>query len=112
MSIYEQVKALAQERGLSLQTLAIKAGMGINSIYSWQKKDPSISRLTKVAEILNVSVDSLIGADTAAATKKSQQVDLNDDDVIMTFEGRPIPPEDLAYIKRILGSSDDNAKSN
>ena len=38
MSIYEQVKALAQERGLSLQTLAIKAGMGINSIYSWQKK--------------------------------------------------------------------------
>ncbi|MYV04804.1 helix-turn-helix domain-containing protein [Furfurilactobacillus milii] len=112
MSIYEQVKALAQERGLSLQTLAIKAGMGINSIYSWQKKDPSISRLTKVAEILNVSVDSLIGADTATATKKSQQVDLNDDDVIMTFEGRPIPPEDLAYIKRILGSSDDNAKSN
>ncbi|MYV16354.1 helix-turn-helix domain-containing protein [Furfurilactobacillus milii] len=112
MSIYEQVKALAQERGLSLQTLAIKAGMGINSIYSWQKKDPSISRLTKVAEILNVSVDSLIGVDTATATKKSQQVDLNDDDVIMTFEGRPIPPEDLAYIKRILGSSDDNAKSN
>lgn len=112
MSIYEQVKTLAQERGLSLQTLAIKAGMGINSIYSWQKKDPSISRLTKVAEILNVSVDSLIGADTAATTKKSQQVDLNDDDVIMTFEGRPIPPEDLAYIKRILGSSDDNAKSN
>lgn len=112
MSIYEQVKALAQKRGLSLQTLAIKAGMGINSIYSWQKKDPSISRLTKVAEILNVSVDSLIGGDTATATKKSQQVDLNDDDVIMTFEGRPIPPEDLAYIKRILGSSDDNAKSN
>ena len=76
------------------------------SIYSWKKKDPSITRLTKVADVLNVSVDYLLGNTDNPSKKKS--VDLNDDDVIMTFEGRPIPPEDLELMKRLLrgGQSD------
>ncbi|HAT53944.1 MAG TPA: XRE family transcriptional regulator [Lactobacillus sp.] len=112
MSIYDQVKQLAKKRGISLQNLAIKAGLGINSIYSWQKKDPSISRLTRVAEVLGVSVDSLLSKEKSSVAKTpTKKIDLSDKNVIMTYEGRRIPPEDLAYIKRILGSGDDDGKS-
>jgi len=106
MTVFERTKKMASSKGLSLQNLAEKAGLGINSIYSWKKKDPSITRLTKVADVLNVSVDYLLGNTDNPSKKKS--VDLNDDDVIMTFEGRPIPPEDLELMKRLLrgGQSD------
>ena len=106
MTVFERTKKMALSKGLSLQNLAEKAGLGINSIYSWKKKDPSITRLTKVADVLNVSVDYLLGNTDNPSKKKS--VDLNDDDVIMTFEGRPIPPEDLELMKRLLrgGQSD------
>jgi hypothetical protein len=42
---------------------------------------------------------------------KPEQIDISDskNDTIMTFEGRPIPPEDLEIIKRLLrgGKHDD-----
>lgn len=106
MTVFERTKKIASSKRLSLQNLAEKAGLGINSIYSWKKKDPSITRLTKVADVLNVSVDYLLGNTDNPSKKKS--VDLNDDDVIMTFEGKPIPPEDLELMKRLLrgGQSD------
>ena len=60
MTIFERVKKEADKQGLSLQDVASKAGFGINSIYGWKKKDPSISRVIKVAEVLGVSVDYLL----------------------------------------------------
>ena len=37
MSTYDRIKTLASNRGWSLQKLALKAGIGINSIYRWKK---------------------------------------------------------------------------
>ena len=39
---------------------------------------------------------------------KPKQVDIADDDVIMTFEGKPIPPEDLELMKRLLRGGRNN----
>ncbi|MCI1922591.1 MAG: helix-turn-helix transcriptional regulator [Lentilactobacillus buchneri] len=105
MTVYERTKKIADERGLSLQQVANKAGLGINSIYSWKKKDPSISRLAKVATVLGVSVDHLLGeTDKPSNNKKAKPVvDLNKDDAILTFDGKPIPEEDMELIKRLLG---------
>lgn len=61
MTVFERTKEIANKKGLSLQEVATKAGLGLNSIYGWKKKDPSISRLTKVAKVLDVSVDELLG---------------------------------------------------
>ncbi|MFT8955460.1 helix-turn-helix domain-containing protein [Liquorilactobacillus satsumensis] len=72
MTIFERTKSAADEKGLSLQNVAEKAGLGINSIYGWKKKDPSISRLNKVADVLDVSVDYLLGK-----TDKKKYYELN-----------------------------------
>ncbi|MDT6953534.1 helix-turn-helix domain-containing protein [Companilactobacillus alimentarius] len=105
MTVFERTKNMAKKRGISLQETAAKAGLGLNSIYGWKKKEPSIGRLAKVADVLHVSVDYLLGKtdDPEPAQKnKPTEVDINDDDVIMTFEGRPIPPEDIELMKRLL----------
>ena len=112
MTVFERTKEISKNKGLSLQQVAEKAGLGINSIYGWKKKDPSITRLTKVADVLHVSVDYLLGkTDDPEQSKKNKptEVDLNNDNTIMTFEGRPIPEEDMELIRRLLrgGRNDD-----
>lgn len=97
MTIFERTKEAADQQGLSLQEVATKAGIGINSIYGWKKKDPTVSKLQKVAEILHVSVDYLLGDDS-----KSNFADLADDSTLFTYEGKPIDDEDKEIIRRLL----------
>lgn len=73
MTTLERIKSLASEYGWSLQDLAKKAGIGINSIYRWDDKVPSTKSLTKVAKVLDVSVDYLLGK-----TNEKHYYDLND----------------------------------
>ncbi|MDT7038790.1 XRE family transcriptional regulator [Lactiplantibacillus pentosus] len=78
-------------------------------MYSWKVKEPSINNLKAVADVLNVSVDYLLGkTDDNSTSKKPKHVDIADDDVIMTFEGKPIPPEDLELMKRLLRGGRNN----
>jgi len=105
MTMFERIKKTAQEKGLSLNQLNDKSGFKQNIIYSWKTKNPSLERVTKVADVLHVSVDYLSGkTDDPDVNKgnKKKEVDIDDDDVIITFEGRPIPPEDLELMKRLL----------
>lgn len=103
MTILERIKELSKSQGLSLQAVAVKAGIGKNSIYKWDTQTPSIEKITNVANILHVSTDYLLGStDNQSAAPKHQQIDLEDESVIMTFEGKPIPPEDIELMKRLL----------
>jgi transcriptional regulator with XRE-family HTH domain len=107
MTLFERVKETAKKRGWSLQETAQKAGLGINSIYAWKNKTPSVDRIKSVADVLGVTVDYLLGETEKPSVSKPKQVDLDDDEVIMTFEGRPIPPEDVELMRRLLRGSRD-----
>ncbi|KRK58769.1 peptidase s24-like protein [Fructilactobacillus fructivorans] len=61
LTTIERIKRLARMRGWSLQLVAQKAGIGINNIYTWNKKTPSTKSLDKVAKVLGVSIDYLLG---------------------------------------------------
>ncbi|MBF7137993.1 helix-turn-helix domain-containing protein [Pediococcus pentosaceus] len=61
MTTIERIKKISKERGWSLQKVAEKAGIGINSIYRWNTKTPSTASLQAVAKVLGVSVDYLLG---------------------------------------------------
>ncbi|MGV0120359.1 helix-turn-helix domain-containing protein, partial [Lacticaseibacillus paracasei] len=85
-----------------------KAGISANYMYQWKKRNPSPKALASVADVLNVSVDYLLGkTDDNSTSMKPKQVDITDDDYIMTYQGKPIPPEDMEYIKRILNGGKD-----
>ncbi|BDZ30589.1 helix-turn-helix transcriptional regulator [Lactiplantibacillus sp. WILCCON 0030] len=103
MTMFERIKKISKEQGYSLSQLNDKAGLKTNIIYSWKNKVPSIEKLNAVANVLGVSTDYLLGKTSEkAVSNKPKKVDIEDDDVIMTFEGRPIPPEDLELMKRLL----------
>ena len=105
MALYERVKEYAKTKKLSLPELARKSGLSDNAIYNWKSHTPSDATLRSVAEQLGVSVEQLKGEEEKPVERK--KVDLDDDDVIMTFEGRPIPPEDLELMRRLLRGSRD-----
>ena len=105
MSLVERVKSIASKRkGWNLKETAQQAGLGVNSIYKWDKQSPSLKSLAAVADVLGVTVDDLRGAE-------KEQPKINQDpsfaDLGMPYGGK-IPDElkqtyvDLAesYFKR------------
>jgi transcriptional regulator with XRE-family HTH domain len=61
MTVVERIKEIAKKRGWNLKTTAIKAGLGENTIYGWKNFTPASDKLQAVADVLNVSVDYLLG---------------------------------------------------
>jgi transcriptional regulator with XRE-family HTH domain len=101
MTLFENVKMLANNKGMSLQDVAKKSGMGVNSIYKWKNPNynPSKPAIIAVANTLGVSEEKLKGEITHTEKK---HVDLADDDLFMTYQGKPLSDEDKELIKRIL----------
>ena len=66
MTIKERVKALADEKNISISKLEQTLGFGNSTIMKWDKILPNASRLQAVADFFDVSVDFLLGrtADT------------------------------------------------
>ncbi|WP_108730115.1 helix-turn-helix domain-containing protein [Weissella cibaria] len=111
MTIFERTKELAKKRGLSLQETAKSAGIGINSIYSWKDKKPSVDRIKAVADVLGVSVDYLLGnTDEMHSNKKDAPYDLKefiDSTPVLKYDGKDIPEAEMRIIRRILEDMDD-----
>lgn len=73
MNPYDRLKLLANKQGLSINDVEEKIGLGKNTLYSWKRKVPSGTNLTKVADFFDVSTDYLLGR-----TEKEQYYDLTD----------------------------------
>lgn len=113
MTTFERIKEISKNKGYSLSKLNDLAGLGTNSIYHWRDKTPSTASLKKVADVLGVSVDYLLGnTDEMHANKKvtTSGDDLKeyfDEHPILKFDGKEIPDAEMKIIKRILEDMDD-----
>lgn len=61
MSLFERTKETAQKQGLTVAMVEKRAGLSENALYSWRKSSPKSENLQKVADVLNVSTDYLLG---------------------------------------------------
>ncbi len=61
MTVYERIKEISKERGMSLQSVAKSAGLSQNMIYQYKKVNPKTETLRTLADVLGVSVDYLLG---------------------------------------------------
>ena len=111
MTVFERIKELAKKRGYSLTRLNNEAGLGTNSIYHWRTKSPSTASLKKVADVLGVSVDYLLGnTDEMHSNKKDAPYDLKefiDSTPVLKYDGKDIPEAEMRIIRRILEDMDD-----
>lgn len=92
MTLYERTINLSKQRGYSLKNLAIKAGLAENSIYDWKKSTPKADNLQKVADVLNVSTDYLLGRteELNSVSNSSKVTDILDDETVLAFDGMEI----------------------
>ena len=58
--IYDNIKAIADKKGLSIAEIEKKASLGNGIIGKWRESAPNVDSLVKVAKVLNVSVNTLI----------------------------------------------------
>lgn len=117
MTTFERIKEVSKKRGLSLQNVAKDAHLGINAIYRWKTQTPTAASLQKVADVLGVSVDYLLGkTDDMHANKKStgkEPVDLDkalSEEGMAMFDGQPLSEEYKRALLAMLNTMKDNGK--
>lgn len=103
MTLVSRTKETAKLRGLSLKTVATKAGLADNAIYRWDENNPKSENLKKVADVLHVSTDYLLGRtdELNPSSDKPEQVkeaNLDDSDLLLAFDGKEIDEEDKQAI--------------
>lgn len=72
--LFDRVKQLSSDRGVSLKKVATDLGFGENTIYKWKAQSPKGEYLDKVADYFDVSVDYLLGrTNTPQFTRKDER---------------------------------------
>lgn len=61
LPVYETVKKLCKERGLSFNDVEAGIGVGKNTLYGLKRNYPSMDRIMQLADFFDVSVDFLLG---------------------------------------------------
>lgn len=108
MTLVDRIKETAKKLDMNLQDVAKAAGIATNSIYGWKNVTPAADKLKAVADVLHVSVDYLLGnTDDPNPKVSTKPTDLADKDIVLSFEGKQIPPEDLETIRRFLRGGKD-----
>ncbi len=80
MTLLSRTKEIAKKRGMSMESLANKVGISKSGIYQWDKHEPKPSTIQKVADVLHVSTDYLLGRtdemNPSLANNKQTEVDI------------------------------------
>jgi transcriptional regulator with XRE-family HTH domain len=115
--LLEKIKYEASKQNLTLNQLNEKAGLGTNAIYRWRDQTPSIEKIQKVADVLHVSTDYLLGRtdSTENVSSKTLAMDeaLEDDELLLSFQGKEVTPEyrdAILAILRTMPDRDENGK--
>lgn len=58
--MYEKIRALAKEKGISIPNLEKAVGLGNGTIDGWNKSSPTAENLRKVANFLGVTMEHLM----------------------------------------------------
>ena len=111
MQLKERIVDLATHRHMSIAELERKLNFANGSISKWDKQSPSAERLQAVADYFDVSTDYLLGRNDSKKGKTSNDpADVSNKDVVLSFEGKIIPPEDMETIRRFLRGGNYNDK--
>ena len=101
-SISNQIKKLRRQRGWTQAQLADKLNVSTQTVSNWETglKSPRMGAIEKMATLFNVNESEIISAYPTASTVKT--ADLDDDDVIFTYQGKPLSEEDKKLIRRLM----------
>lgn len=113
MGLYERIKDVAKSKGYSINKLEQELGFARSSINKFNKNKPSIDKLQRIANLLDVTVDYLTAENEERVSKESTLTikDKRDIEKILDqtreqlmsqeglmFDGKPASPEAIDSI--------------
>ncbi|MGL9999658.1 MULTISPECIES: helix-turn-helix domain-containing protein [Enterococcus] len=81
MNAKDRIKQLAIQQKITIAELERKLNIANGTIGKWDKQNPSIEPLKKLADYFNVTTDYLLGRDTS----KLQKADPEEEKIITMF---------------------------
>lgn len=61
MKIFDKVKEVCLERGISIHALEKETGIGNGTISRWKESNPTVDKLKKVADYFGVPIEYFLG---------------------------------------------------
>ena len=58
--IFDRIKKICKEKGISVTSVEKKAGLSHAAIRKWNKSSPTVESLQAVAKVLDVTLDKLV----------------------------------------------------
>ncbi|WP_274355185.1 helix-turn-helix domain-containing protein [Ligilactobacillus salivarius] len=109
--IGQTIRDLRKQRKMSQTELAKILHVSQQTVTAWEtgKAEPSSSAISSLADYFDVTTDYLLGRPDRK-DDDAKTADIEDDDVIFTYEGRRIPKEDLELIRRIMRGTRNDIK--
>ncbi|MYV21539.1 helix-turn-helix transcriptional regulator [Lactobacillus salivarius] len=106
-----RISELRKQAGMSQFQLAKVLDIATSTLgmYETGKREPSLKVMNRIANYFNVTTDYLLGRPDKK-DDDAKTADIEDDDVIFTYEGRRIPKEDLELIRRIMRGTRNDIK--
>ncbi|MCW0953281.1 helix-turn-helix domain-containing protein [Weissella ceti] len=115
MSVFNNVKQTAKNKGLSIEQLADKLAeyseingvkVSKSTIYTWKTKEPSAEKIKAVADVLGVSVNYLMDADdTMTSRPTNEEIDFKESlDKAIAYNGKPLSDHDKAVILSFMAT--------
>lgn len=100
--IGQTIRDLRKQKRMSQTELAKIIHVSQQTVTAWEtgKAEPASSAVSNLADYFNVTTDYLLGR--PEKKKEKQNVELTDDDIIMTYQGKELSDEDREIIKRLM----------
>lgn len=110
-TIYERIKEVSDKRKMSIDYVNDKAGLSNKAIYGWKKSTPKADNLQKVADVLHVSTDYLLGRTDEMNPSSATQTEFDlkqaiENDIMLAFDGKPISEKYKRIIIEMLSEED------
>ncbi|MBC6925538.1 helix-turn-helix domain-containing protein [Ligilactobacillus salivarius] len=105
------IKELRKSKRMTQRDLAEAMKVSQQTVGAWETERaiPGADTLSELADYFNVTTDYLLGR-PEKKDDDTKTADIDDDDVIFTYEGRRIPKEDLELIRRIMRGTRNDIK--
>lgn len=90
---------LKEEQNLSISEIARRVGMAKSTVsrYFNKTREFPMNDVDKFAKAFGVSSVDILGMQ-----KETKTADLDDDDVIFTYQGKPLSEDDKKLIRRLM----------
>lgn len=121
MALVDKVRALANQRDMSLPQLEVKLGLGNGTISRWKTSSPNTEKLQRIADYFNVSLDYLLDREIQLNKRDERDIakrletaleDLDNSQEALMFSGEPLDDETRELLKASLENSIRIAKIN